>query len=210
MYLPLLFNTDTMNCLIVGGGKVALRKVEVLLDAGCKVKVISPDVISPISDLVKAEKIAYNQREYQNGDCNGMQLVISATENTFVNMQVSEDAGALNIPVNVVDVPELCTVIFPAIYRDEPLIVAVSTGGEAPFMAQELRNRVEKTISKWSRWVIIARRFRKIVLQNTSIVSEKRAFYRKFIQAGIPPDNVNPPDDDILDNWLKWLKNLSE
>lgn len=208
MYFPLYFNADIVNCLVIGGGEVALRKIEILLKAGFKILVISPRIVPEISDFVEDENIAYLQRKYQYGDCMGNQLVISATSDTEVNTQVSEEARALGIPVNVVDAPELCSVIFPAIERDEPLVIAVSTGGHAPFMAAELRNRLRKNIEGWGRWVRIAGRFRKLVRDSTDEATERAKLYEKFIAAGMPPSDMTPPEDADLDEWISWLRSL--
>ncbi len=208
MYFPLYFKADILNCLVIGGGEVALRKIEVLLKAGFKVLVISPRIVPEISDFVEDGSIAYLQRKYKYGDCMGNQLVISATNDTEVNTQVSEEARALGIPVNVVDAPELCSVIFPAILRDEPLVMAVSTGGQAPFMAAELRNRLRKSIEGWGRWVRIAGRFRKLVRDSTDEAKERRKLHEKFIAAGVPPSDMAPPEDADLDKWISWLESF--
>jgi len=208
MYFPLCFKTDIINCLVIGGGEVALRKIEVLLEAGFKILVISPRIVPAISDFVSDQSVAYLQRKYKYGDCMGNQLVISATGDAEVNMQVSEEAQALGIPVNVVDAPELCSVIFPAIVHDEPLVMAVSTGGQAPFMAAELRNRLRKSVEGWGRWVRIAGRFRKLVRDSTDEATERTKLYEKFIAVGMPPRDVSPPEDADLEEWISWLQSL--
>ena len=208
MFLPLYFKTDFMDCLVIGGGDVAYRKIQVLQKAGCKVVVISPRISPEVSRLVDESKIAYIRRKYQYGDCMGNQLVIVATGDPVVDKQVSDEARALGIPVNVVDVPKLCSVIFPAVERDEPLVVAVSTGGIAPFMAAELRNKLRSTVAGWSRWVTIAGRFRDLVKHNIRNQVERNRLYKKFLSAGQPPEDYNPPDTEELEVWLLWLENM--
>ena len=205
MYLPLLFNTDNMNCLVVGGGEVAFRKIEVLLNAGCHIVVIAPEMKFTVADLASDDSIDIIQREYESGDCKGRHLVIAATGDRDVNRQVSEEARKLGIPVNVVDKPDLCTVIFPAVLRDEPLVIAVSTSGKAPFMAPELRNRLKMSTEEWSRWVQVAARFRQSVLANVIDVSERRTLYKKFADKGVPDKEFSPPIDNDLKKWLVWL-----
>ena len=98
--------------------------------------------------------------------------------------------------------------IFPAILRDEPLVVAVSTGGQAPFLAAELRNRLHKSVEGWGRWVRIAGRFRKLVGDSIDEATERTKLYAKFIAAGMPPSDVTPPEDADLDKWISWLESF--
>jgi len=211
MFLPLFFNTDDLTCLVIGGGNVALRKIEVLLDSGCiHILVISPEVIPALSELISNNSLALRQRKFETGDCMGKHLVISATSDLTVNRKVSEEARWLGIPVNVVDAPELSTVIFPAIERNEPLVIAVSTGGSAPFMAGEIRNKLRDSSKGLSEWVSIASKYRDIVCANTDELSQKRKLYKRFIDAGLLIDSVKPPDSDNLETWLKWLDIMTE
>ena len=184
---------------------MAFRKIRVLLNAGCHIVVITPEMIPPVADLVNDGSIDLIQREYRPGDCKGRHLVIAATGDMDVNRQVSEEACELGIPVNVVDEPDLCTVIFPAVLRDEPLVIAVSTGGKAPFMASELRNRLKMSTDEWSRWIQIAARFRQSVLENVTDVSKRRTLYKKFTDKGVPEKEFTLPIENDLDEWLEWL-----
>ncbi|MCF7809727.1 bifunctional precorrin-2 dehydrogenase/sirohydrochlorin ferrochelatase [bacterium] len=211
MYLPLFFNTDDLTCLVVGGGSVALRKIEVLLYGGCiNILVISPEVAPALSELISKNSLAYRQRKFQTGDCMGKHLVISATGDETVNRKVSEEARWLGIPVNVVDAPELSTVIFPAIERNEPFVMAVSTGGSAPFMAGEIRDRLKKYTEGFSEWIAVASRFRDIVCKSTDDIGEKRNIYKRFTDAGLINDSDNSPDSNDLDIWLNWLDKISK
>jgi uroporphyrin-III C-methyltransferase/precorrin-2 dehydrogenase/sirohydrochlorin ferrochelatase len=211
MYLPLFFDTDNLTCLVVGGGRVALRKIEVLLGSCCRqILLISPEVIPELRSFIIEKKIAHFQREFQTGDCMSKHLVISATGDKSVNMKVSEEARGLGIPVNVVDAPELSTVIFPAIERNEPFVLAVSTGGCAPFMAGEIRDRLKKSTEGFSEWIVIASRFRDIVCSSTIDIGKKRELYKRFIDAGMLNDGDNPPDSNDLDTWLNWLNKISK
>ncbi|NQU06353.1 MAG: bifunctional precorrin-2 dehydrogenase/sirohydrochlorin ferrochelatase [Calditrichaeota bacterium] len=211
MFLPLFFNTDDLICLVVGGGNVALRKIKILLDSGCdQILVISPIVIPELAELINKDEVAHRHRDFQTGDCMGKHLVISATSNLSVNKKVSEEARWLDIPVNVVDAPELSTVIFPAIERNEPLVLAVSTGGSAPFMAGVIRDKFSDYSKVLSEWVSIASMYREVVLANSDDLIQKRKLYKRFTDAGLLSKSDNPPDSDDLDTWLKWLDDISE
>ena len=153
MFLPLVFKASGLRCLIVGGGEVAIRKLEMLSDFGCEATVIAPQIHNGIRERVESRTARWIEREYQSGDCRGFQLVVAATAQPAVNQAVSEEAKRLGIPVNVVDNPELCTVIFPAMWSEGPLTIAVSTKGVAPYMAAAVRDRLAAQGPQLARWV---------------------------------------------------------
>ena len=126
------------SALVVGGGPVAREKVEGLLDCGARVTVVAPD-IDPQLDRPGVELL---RREYRTGDLDGRFLVVAATSTEEVNRRVFREAEARGLLCNVVDVPDLCSVILPAVHREGPIAVAVSTGGASPALAQRLRDDV--------------------------------------------------------------------
>lgn len=207
MYLPLLFK-EGLRCLIIGGGEVASRKIEILLDIPCNVAIVAPEISGLASEEVRKGTIRWMEREYVPGDCRGFQLIVAATPDREVNRLVSEEAGDLGIPVNVVDDPALSTVIFPAVWREQPLLVAVSTGGAAPFLAAEIRTLLGKYAQGMGRWTDIGGRFREIVRKEVADIGERKTLYKKFLDAGQPDESETPPNSDRLDDWLLWLDNL--
>jgi uroporphyrin-III C-methyltransferase/precorrin-2 dehydrogenase/sirohydrochlorin ferrochelatase len=204
MYLPLLFK-ENLSCLIIGGGQVATRKVETLCRLACSITVIAPEVTEPVELSIRAGAIRWIRREYVPGDCRGFQLVIAATPVREVNRRVSGEARELGIPVNVVDDPELSTFIFPAVWRDRSLIIAVSTEGVAPFMAAEIRNRLSEQADQMGRWVEMAGNFREIVRSAIDDSGEREELYRRFASAGPPPEDSHPPANSRLEDWLTWI-----
>ncbi len=210
MYLPLAFKGVGMRCLIIGGGEVALRKLEFLAAAGCEVTVIAPRIHNEIQSAVTAQGVQWIAREFAPGDCSGYQLVIAATERREINLTIFEEAAALCIPINVVDDPELCTVIFPAVWRQGPLTISVNTEGTAPFMAAAVRDRLSSQGSSLSRWVETAARFRAAVRSEISDWKEKNSLYRRFAESIRPGDPPNPPESTELRCWLVWLETLGK
>jgi precorrin-2 dehydrogenase len=128
--------------LVVGGGSVALEKVEGLLTAGAAVTVVAPQVTPALTAL----DITLIRRGYRTEDLEGAFLVVAATSTTSVNRRVFRDAEARTLLCNVVDVPELCSFILPAVHRHEPIAIAVSTGGASPALAQHLRDRIAEVV----------------------------------------------------------------
>jgi len=137
-YYPAFLDLDGQSCLVVGGGEVALEKTSGLLDCGACVTVVSPQVVPELREA----PIEWLRRGYRSSDLDGRHLVVAATSTPSVNRRVSTDAEARRLFCNVVDVPELCSFILPAISRREPIVVAVSTGGASPALAQWIRDRI--------------------------------------------------------------------
>jgi uroporphyrin-III C-methyltransferase / precorrin-2 dehydrogenase / sirohydrochlorin ferrochelatase len=208
MFLPLVFKSAKMRCLVIGGGEVAWRKVDLLLTAGCTVTVIAPRIHNNIQSAVDAQRVRWMAREFQNGDCRGYQLVVAATERREVNHTIYDEAASLCVPVNVVDDPELCTVLFPAIWQQNPLMISVSTGGGAPFMAAAVRDRIAAQEAHLAHWTEIAAQFRASVRSEIVDWNDKNALYQKFVDAIRPGNPPDPPQSKTLRNWLAWLEKL--
>jgi siroheme synthase-like protein len=131
------------RCLVVGGGEIGLEKVEGLLACDGEVTVIAPDVIAELRELADEGSIRWEQREYAGaGDLDGVFMVIAATGDTDVNIQIYDDAERRAMLVNVVDVPPLCNFILPAIIRSGPLAIAISTAGASPALAKRIRDEI--------------------------------------------------------------------
>lgn len=134
------------RCLVVGGGAVAARKAAALAEAGARPLVISPELGSEMEAMATAGLVEPLRRPYREGDLAGATLAIAATGDCEVNRAVSEEARRRAVPVNVVDDPELCTFIVPAVVRRGELTVAISTGGGSPALARRLREALEAVI----------------------------------------------------------------
>jgi len=129
---------------VVGGGKVAERKTLSLLKAGADVTVISPEITRRLEKEKSKASIRHIPRKYKTGDLKGASLVVSATDSRAENIKVSKEAKRRNIPVNVVDTPDLCSFIVPSTVRRGPLTIAISTSGASPAMAKAIRKELEK------------------------------------------------------------------
>ena len=129
------------QALVIGGGKIAARKVEDLLAAGARVTVVAPDIGAEIDKL--AERVRIHRRPYQPGDIGASFVAIAATDDEELNARVSRDCAVRNVLVNVVDRPALCTFTVPATVHRGDLTIAVSTGGRCPAFASILREELE-------------------------------------------------------------------
>lgn len=142
-YIPIFLDVTGRECVVVGGGEVAARKVEALLEAGARVTVVSPSLSPALKALVARRLVTHIAREYQRGDIRGCVLVYAATDDPKLHRELAAEARALGIPINVVDVPELCTFISPAVVKRGELQIAISTGGASPAFAARLRRALE-------------------------------------------------------------------
>jgi siroheme synthase-like protein len=145
-YYPINLDVNNLPCLVVGGGKVAERKVVTLLSVGAKLIVVSPAVTPLIGRLAQKGKITHIQSRYQTAHAKGMRLVIGATGDTAVNEKVFRDAEKRGIPSNIVDCPSLCRFIVPAVIQCGDISLAISTAGAAPGITALMRKEIEKTI----------------------------------------------------------------
>jgi precorrin-2 dehydrogenase/sirohydrochlorin ferrochelatase len=142
-YIPIFLDVTGRECVVVGGGEVAARKVEPLLEAGAHVTVVSPRLSPPLDSLAARGLVTHIARDYQRGDIRGSVLVYAATDDPKLHRELVAEARALGIPANVVDVPELCTFISPAVVNQGELQIAISTGGASPAFAARLRHALE-------------------------------------------------------------------
>ncbi len=142
-YIPIFIDVTGRECIVVGGGEVAARKVESLIEAGAHVTVVSPRVSPSIEAIVARGLAVHIARDYQPGDLRGSVLVYAATDDPKLHRELAAEARALGIPINVVDVPELCTFIAPAAMKRGALQIAISTAGASPAFAARLRRELE-------------------------------------------------------------------
>jgi len=145
IYYPVFLDLRNRLCVVVGGGKVAARKVESLVKAGARVKVISPEVDD---EIVIMGGVSVHKRPYTKGDLAGAFLVIAATDNHMENLGVSKEADECNVICNVVDQIDLCSFIVPSVVEKGPIKIAISTGGASPALARKLRNNIGQLIGK--------------------------------------------------------------
>lgn len=182
-YFPVFLDLKNRLCLLVGGGDIATRKGRLLSKAGARLRVVAPEISAELRDLVAHNNGEICEREYQSTDINDCVIAIAATDIDSLNEQISRDAKARNLPVNVVDSPALCTYITPAIIDRSPLVIAISSGGESPVLARLIRAKLETLIpTGYGRLAQIASSWRDRVKARFDDGDSRRRFWEKILQ----------------------------
>ncbi len=211
-FLPIFLNIKEQDCLVVGGGQIAARKIALLRKAGARVTVIAPVLCEELELLAISNDINHLQREFNETDITNQAVIIAATNKRDINESVSVAARNRGIPVNVVDNPDLCSFIMPSIIDRSPVQIAVSTGGASPVLARLLRGRLESFIpSACGRLASIVEEYRDSVKKRFSNVESRRFFWERILQGHIAElvyaghddearsalnDEINRSDDD--------------
>ena len=202
---PVMLDLANRRCLVVGGGGVALRKVQGLLDEGAIVTLVAPDAVGPLAALAAAGRVDWQRRAYRPGEAAGYRLVVAATDDRAVNARVSRDADDAGAWANVADDPELCTFYLPARVRRGELQLAISSAGEAPFVARRLRGLLERRLGpEWGEWLAAAARFRDQVRRLGLPASEQEARFDRFFEATVDGERLTArvPSEAERRLWL--------
>ena len=185
-FLPVFMNVRSQPCLVVGAGEIASRKIQLLLNAEASIEVVAPKACAAVEAMIAEGKISWTKRNFEDADIQHKRLVISATNRAEVNEHVSALANQYNLPVNVVDAPNLCSFIVPSIIDRSPIVVAVSSGGSSPVLARLLRARLETMIpATYGRLAQLVDGFRSRVKEKFSSTLERRRFWEIILQGPV-------------------------
>jgi uroporphyrin-III C-methyltransferase/precorrin-2 dehydrogenase/sirohydrochlorin ferrochelatase len=185
-YLPVCLQLRNAPVVLVGAGTVATRKARLLLRAGADLTVVAPDITDELESLLAEYGGNWQASEYRETDLHGKQLVVAATPVEGVNQKVHADARALNLPVNVVDSPDLCTFIFPSIVDRDPLLIAISSSGKSPVLARQLRRKIESLVpGGYGRLAEFAGRFRDQVKAAIPADTPRRLFWEQILEGTV-------------------------
>jgi len=182
-YYPVFWDIADKKCVVVGGGEVAARKVQRLLDCGAKVSVISPELHPELIALKKDRRISHISAVYESKYIDSASMVIGATDNEEINAAVSQDASAKGIPVNIVDDPQKCDFILPSIVERGDLAIAIGTGGKSPALARHLRQDLEARYG--AEYEIFLRILGDLRSQMTKNAGVAKSWFDSLIASGI-------------------------
>ena len=177
------------RCVVVGAGSTGLEKTEGLLACGAEVRLIAPDACAPLAELAAEGSIAWERRAYAGAaDLEGALLAIACTDDTEVNIRVSEDAEARAMLVNVVDVPPLCSFILPAVVRTGPIAIAISTAGASPALAKRMKRVIAELFGEeYARLALILNDARGWAKATLPTYQDRRAFFEDVVNGDPDP-----------------------
>ncbi|MFT4938472.1 MAG: uroporphyrin-III C-methyltransferase/precorrin-2 dehydrogenase/sirohydrochlorin ferrochelatase [Paraglaciecola sp.] len=195
-YFPVFLDTTELNCLVVGAGEVAARKVELLLKTSAQITVVAPEVCNTIKQLALENRLSLHIRQYEEDDLTARQLIFVATDDGLLNAQIHQQARSRNILVNVVDNTPLCQFITPSIVDRSPIIIAISSGGVAPVLLRYLRQKLESLIpQKVSLLGKFSEKFRDQVKSRLNSVTKRRYFWEDVLDGDIAEQVLQGNED---------------
>ena len=193
-YFPFITDIEDMDCLVVGGGSVAWHKVEILAEYHVNIHIVAVSASERLKETADSNKrIDIRIREFRDSDINGMDFVVAATGNRELDMNISKLCKKQRIPVNVVDIKEACSFIFPAVIYKEPLLVTVSSGGASPALVAKIKRDISQVIPDY--YASMAERLaeiREYIIGSTDNIKIRKQIFEKLVQYGSTHNGVIP------------------
>jgi siroheme synthase-like protein len=198
-------NLSGRRAVVVGGGPVGLEKVTNLLLCKARVSLVAPEAEPELAELAREGAITWEQRTYRDGDLDGAFLAIAATDDTDLNVEIYEAAEARAMLVNVVDVPPLCNFILPAIVRDGPLAIAISTAGASPALAKRLKREIgERFGAPYARLAEILNDYRGWAKATLPTYEDRRDFFESIVNGDPDPvELIRRGDEDAVHELIR-------
>ncbi|NQZ28429.1 MAG: hypothetical protein HRT55_19185 [Colwellia sp.] len=206
-YFPVFLDGSKINAMVVGGGDVAARKIELLLKTTTKITIMSASVTEGVERLINQHQLSWLKHNYKAGLLDKITLVIAATDNKTVNESIYHEAVKFNILVNVVDQPALCTYITPAIIDRSPMIIALSSSGSAPILIRMLREQIEKILPQgYGRLAEFSLKFRDHVKARIKGIRNRRTFWENTLRGSIGQSLLDGKQQEAEQQLIVSLK----
>lgn len=194
-YFPFYIDIENKNCVVVGGGIVALRKIEKLLPFNPVITVIAPEICDEIKKLTE---IKIYRRNFIDDDIENAFMVISATDNKELNIHIFELCKAKNIFINTVDDKEKCGFLFPALVKKNNVTLGISTSGKSPLYARFLREMIEKSLDdNCDETIEILSKYRLLVKSNIKSEQSRKTAFERILKICLN-DRKNVSEEQIL------------
>lgn len=211
-FYPLLMDLDGVNCVVIGGGEVACRKVLLLMESGAQVTVISPEINGPLARLVEKNQVCWKNRVYRDGDLKGCRLAYLATNSSQVSAIAAREAAREGILVNVADNPSQGNFIVPSVIRRGDLSICISTNGKSPLLAKRIRQQLESLFGpEYGEFIKILGRERERALQEIPEEDQRRAYFSRLVDSGlidlIKEGRVEEIARQLTEIWQEGNKN---
>jgi len=183
---PLFIRLDGRACLVAGGGKVAGRKVDGLLEAGATVTVVSPEATAQIKALASQGRVAWRQKAFSPDDLHGFFLVMAATGDAAVNKRIAAACREQGILINVADESQLCDFFVPAVLRRGALSIAIATEGKSPLLASKIKADLEQIITEpYGEFLELLGRQRELIKKTVPDIGRREAIFRSLVYSDI-------------------------
>jgi len=206
-YFPIFLDAKFIKAIVIGGGDVAARKIELLLKTTTNITVMSAELSASVERLVEDHNLCWLKHNYKSGCIEDSNLVIAATDNTEVNQHVAAEASGQGLLTNVVDQPELCTYITPSIIDRDPILIAMSSSGSAPILLRMLREPIEKTLPDgYGKLADFSLKFREHVKARIKGIRNRRTFWENVLRGRVGQlilNNQNTEAEKLLISSLK-------
>lgn len=206
-YFPMFVQLKKKKCLVIGGGKIALRKIEVLKDFEADVTVIAPEMILQIRQMKDICRIF---RSFMDKDFDEADLVVAATDDKEINHKISQICRQKKIPVNAVDQKEDCSFIFPAYVKEGEVVAAFSSGGQSPVITQYLKKKIKPDLTEELGQIAqILGGLRTLAKSCIATEQQRKAFYKELLQIGL--EDIDSLEEQRINEIIqKYIKNQSE
>lgn len=204
MGYPIMLNVANQSVLVVGGGKVAERKIYGLLEAKAKITVVAPTITTGIEQLVADKKLIWRQKTFSPDDMKEAWIVIAATNNRAVNEAVAKAAKPYQL-INIADDPERSNFHVPAVVRRGRLTIAISTGGASPTIAQQIRRRLEELYDDdYGRYIDFLYECRQWILRHVRDEQKRKALFKAIADESFcKRGNWEEEFEQLLENAMK-------
>lgn len=200
-YFPMFVELKGVDCLIVGGGRIALRKAEVLLDFGADVTLTAGRIMDEIQNLSGVRCV---EKDFEESDLEGRGLVVAATDDKELNHRIAEACKKKRIPINAVDQAEDCSFIFPAYLKKGEVVSAFSSGGQSPVLTQYLKKEVEPLMTDHlGDLAACLGGLRDLAKHCVDTEGERKRLYRELLHLGLERNEVPSQEEikKILDTY---------
>ncbi|KGG79930.1 hypothetical protein Y919_09160 [Caloranaerobacter azorensis H53214] len=197
-YYPIMLDVNGKICKVIGGGKVAERKVNSLLEYGCIIEVISPFFTQKLEEYALEGLISIKRRRYIYGDLEGSFLVFAATNDNKVNNECLRECKEKNILINIANRRDMCDFIVPSKIKRGDLSITISTNGKSPALSKKIRRELEKLYpEEYSEYVNLLGEIREKVKREVNDINKRRDILFKIINSGIIEKYVGKEIKDL-------------
>jgi len=204
-----MLDINDKNCVVIGGGSVAFRKITSLLEYGAKVKVISKEICDNIKKLADQEKIEVMLREYRQGDLKGAYLAFILTDSIEVNSRVYKEAALNQIPANIANIPEMCDFILPSKINRGDFTIAISTNGKSPMLAKKIRQNLEEEFGEeYSDFLELMGEIREKSLKKIPNEHSRESLYKELIYSDLIEELKKGNKEQVRDSINKIFQSF--